>query len=456
MSAGGGGTAAPARAGLQRLPVTLPRLLRLATPLVVNNVFYLGINVADTIMAGRLAPADLAAVAVASSIWLSVYLFGYGVLMGLGPMVAHHFGAGRREEIAHDVRQALWLAVAVAAVIITALLNVRPLLDAMQVAPHVVELAAGYLYATAWGVPGLLFYQTIRQTCEGLGRTLPIMGVMIIALPINVGLNYLFIYGALGNPALGAVGCGVGSAITYWLMCLMLSCYTAFRQPYRELGIWRRIDAIDRARIGALVALGLPLGISLGMQTGLFAAATLLLGRFGVNAVAAHQVGVNFSALMFMVPLALSMATTILVGQSIGGGARHDAVRAFRLGALTAFAFMLLSAAATVVLAPFIAAAYTPDPAVQAVAITVLRLSALLQLGDALQVSVGGALRGLKDTRVPMVLNAAVYWLFGFPCAWLLGVVLGHELSGVWAGLIAVLWLQALVLGIRLRYVFRR
>ncbi|NNM00717.1 MAG: MATE family efflux transporter [Gammaproteobacteria bacterium] len=453
---GGGGTAEPARSGYQRLPVTLPRLLRLAAPLVVNNVFYLGINVADTVMAGRLTPADLAAVAVASSVWLSVYLFGYGVLMGLGPVVAHHFGAGRRTEIAHDVRQALWLAVAVAVAIILVLLNVRGLLDAMQVAPHVVELAAGYLYATAWGVPGLLFYQTIRQACEGLGRTLPIMGVMSIALPINVGLNYVFIYGALGNPALGAVGCGVGSAITYWLMCLMLSCYTAFRQPYRDLGIWRRIEGIDRARIGALVTIGLPLGISLGMQTGLFAVATLLLGRFGVNTVAAHQIGVNFSALMFMVPLALSMGTTILVGQSMGSGDRTDAIRAFRLGTVAAFGFMLASAAATVILAPVIAAAYTPDPAVQAVAITVLRLSALLQLGDALQVSVGGALRGLKDTRVPMVLNAAVYWLFGFPCAWLLGVELGHGLPGVWAGLIAVLWVQALVLGLRLRHVFGR
>ncbi|MBT8447868.1 MAG: hypothetical protein KJO38_12005, partial [Gammaproteobacteria bacterium] len=120
---GGGGTAEPARSGYQRLPVTLPRLLRLAAPLVVNNVFYLGINVADTVMAGRLTPADLAAVAVASSVWLSVYLFGYGVLMGLGPVVAHHFGAGRRTEIAHDVRQALWLAVAVAVAIILVLLN---------------------------------------------------------------------------------------------------------------------------------------------------------------------------------------------------------------------------------------------------------------------------------------------------------------------------------------------
>jgi MATE family multidrug resistance protein len=423
---------------------------------MLNNLFNVGVNVADTVMAGRLGATQLAAVALGTSIWITLFLAGLGVIMALSPTVAQHYGAGRMDAIGHDTRQGLWLAFIVAAVVITAMRSVSPVLRAMGIDEPVVILAQGYLDALSWGVVGIHLYHVIRQMSEGVGRTIPIMVIMGASLPINIALNYVFMFGKLGSPALGAVGAGLGSGLTFWLMFLMILIYTWRAAFYRPFRIWRAIERPDWPAIGRLVAIGLPIGLSLMLQAGLFSAVALLMGSLGTNVIAAHQIALNFSAFIFMIPLGLGMATTVRVGQAIGRAEPGAARRAGFVGIVVCAVMTCGSAVCTFLFAPTIARLYTADAAVAPLAISLLMVAAFLQVGDAAQTAAAGALRGLKDTRVPLLINALIYWCIGFAAAYVFGIYLGIGARGIWYGLVLSLWIAAFALTFRFALVMRR
>lgn len=437
------------RAGPSRLRADVGRLLIVAWPLVLNNLFNIGVNVADTVMAGRLGATQLAAVALGSSIWITIFLAGLGVVMAIGPTVAQHFGAGRLDEIGRDVRQGLWLALLIAIPVVLVLRNFEPVMRWMDIEPIVAHLAQGYLDAISLGVVGCYWYHCLRQMNEGLGRTIPIMVIMGTSLPINVALNYIFMYGEFGAPQLGAVGAGLGSGLTFWCMCVLIGIYTSRHPFYRQF----RLDAAPGVPcwrdMRQLLAIGLPIGGSFMLQAGLFTVVALIMGSFGTIVVAAHAVTLNYASLIFMIPLGIAMATTALVGQATGRG---DLLAARRLGFVgigLCGVLMCLSAASTILLATFIARLYTPDPDVVALSSSLLVIAAILQIGDGTQVTAGGALRGLKDTRIPFLINAVVYWGVGFSVAYYFGVHLGYGARGVWFGLCCCLWVAALVLSLR-------
>ena len=423
---------------------------------MLNNLFNIGINVADTIMAGRLGATQLAAVALASSVWITLFLAGLGVIMALGPTVAQHYGAGRMAAIGHDTRQGLWLALAVSAAVIVAMRSVSPVLRWAAIEEPVVILAQGYLDALSWGVLGISLYHVIRQMSEGAGRTIPIMIVMGASLPINIALNYIFIFGKLGSPALGAVGAGLGSGITFWLMFLMISIYTYRAGFYRPFHIWFSIEPPDWRAIADLATIGLPIGMSLMLQAGLFSAVALLMGSLGTDVIAAHQIALNFAGLVFMIPLGLGMATTVRVGQAIGRGEPQAAARAGYIGIGVCAAVTCISAICTFLFASMIVGLYTVDTAVSALATSLVMVAAFLQVGDAVQAAAAGALRGLKDTRVPLLINALIYWCVGFTTAYLFGIRLGIGARGIWYGLVLALWIAAFALTLRFVVVMRR
>jgi MATE family multidrug resistance protein len=431
-------------------------LVAIGWPLMLNNLFNIGINVADTVMAGRLGAIQLAAVALGTSIWITLFLGGLGVIMALGPTVAQHYGAGRMHAIGHDTRQGLWLAVAVSAVLIIAMRSVSPVLRWMDIEAPVVILAQGYLDALSWGAPGACLYHVIRQMSEGTGRTIPIMVVMGTSLPINIALNYIFMFGKFGSPALGAVGAGLGSAITFWLMLLMIVLYTYRAGFYRSFQIWISIERPDWRAIRRLVAIGLPIGMSLMLQAGLFSAVALLMGSLGTNVVAAHQIALNVAAFIFMVPLGLGMATTVRVGQAIGRQEPAAAARAGFVGIGVCAAITCISAVCTFLYASTIAGLYTSDTAVLRLAIPLIMVAALLQVGDAAQAAAAGALRGLKDTRVPLLINALIYWCIGFTMAYVFGIYFELGARGIWYGLVLALWIAAVALTLRFAVVMRR
>lgn len=431
-------------------------LVAIGWPLILNNVFNIGVNVADTLMTGRLGAMHLAAIAVGSGVWLMLFLSGLGVLMALGPTVAHHFGARRFNEIGHDTRQALWLAMGISVFIIIAMRAMSPLLTWVGIEPPVVILAQGYLNALSWGVTGCYLYHVLRQLNEGIGRTIPIMFITGIALPINVALNYTFVFGKFGVEPLGAIGCGLGTGLTFWGMFLLLAIYTSRAAAYRPYDIWSVIEAPALGTLQRLVGLGWPIGISLMLQSGLFTTLALLMGSLGTKMVAAHQVTLNYAGLVYMLPLGLGFATAVKVGQAMGRQEPQAARRIGLVGITLCWSVASTIGVLTFCFAPHIANLYTKDPEVVTLSAALLAISAVLQMGDGTQSAAAGALRGLKDTRIPMLINAFIYWGIGFVTGYVLGIKFGLGAQGIWIGLATALCTAAIALTVRFIVVMRR
>ncbi len=407
-------------------------------------------------MAGQLGADQLAAVALGSSIWISLFLAGLGVIMAVGPSVAQLYGARRYEEIGGIVHQGFWLGFVSAVMVMTAMHCMGPAMLAANIEPHVVVLAEGYLSAMSWGVIGCYWYHCLRQMNEGLGRTIPILLVMGTSLPINIGLNYIFMYGKLGSPALGAVGAGLGSGITFWLMFIFIAIYT-YRAPfYQSFNLWQRLVRPHFQKIVGLVKIGLPIGLSFMLQAGLFTAVALIMGSLGTDVVAAHAVTLNFASIVFMLRLGLGMGATSLVGRAVGAGNLHLAQRYGIAVTTMAVSMMMVSAMVTVYFASEIARLYTDEGAVIHLASALLVVAAFLQIGDGTQAAVSGALRGLKDTTIPMISNALIYWGIGFSIAYYLAVHKQYGCIGVWIGLGVCVWVAAAFLIWRFNYVISK
>jgi MATE family multidrug resistance protein len=314
-----------------------------------------------------------------------------------------------------------------------------------------VPVAGGYLRALSWGVPGAFIFIVTRAFSEAVSMTRPVMLVSFLALAANVFGNYVFMYGHLGMPRLGAVGTGVATACVWWLKALAMTMFIKTQPAYRRYQPFARFEFAKGAPLLELLRLGLPIAVSLFMEGSCFAIASLLIGRLGVEAVAGHQVALNFASYMFMVPLGISIAISVRVGQACGARNLVAARRTAAIGAHLCALFMTGAAAAMVLVPQVIVSCYTPDQAVQPIAIRLLGVAALFQIFDGLQVAGAGALRGLKDTKVPMLITTAAYWVIGLPTgAWLgLGCNLGA--AGFWYGFCAGLAFAAAALNWRFR-----
>jgi len=430
-------------------------IARLGAPLLANNLAVAGMSLADTVMAGRLGARDLAAVAVGSS-YFNLYLFvGLGVLMAMSPVVAHAYGAGDDRDVSRYFAQALWLVVGLTVLLVGGLLCAGPVLALAGIDPVIVPAASGYVLAIACGMPGLLGFFALRFTSEGLGWTRPVMYIAVLGLIVNVIGNWIFMYGRLGAPRLGAVGCGVASAIVMWVMCLTMFAYMRRHRVYRAFGLFDRLVAPRSDTLREILAIGLPIAGSIVSEGGLFVAAALIMGTLGATVVAAHQIAINYSTFMFMVPLAVHSATTIHVGHLLGSGERRAARFAGFTGVVLCGGVMLISALVLLALRDGIAALYTADVDVRALAAGMLLMAAIFQVSDGLQVGAAGALRGYKDTRIPMMLNLFSYWVIGFPVAYVLGIAEGGGPILVWGGLVAGLTVCAALLLLRLARVSR-
>lgn len=432
-----------------RVTRELTRLLPLAGPLIANNLALAGMNFADTVMAGRLGALDLAAVAVGNSVWMVVFLFGLGVLMGMSPVAAQYFGSNRPQEVGRALRQCLWLSQLLALLLFFVLRQAGHLLQAIGIDPAIVPLTVGYIHAISLGLPAIYAYLSLRFTSEGIGHTRPIMLIALVGLVVNVLLNYILMFGKLGFPRLGAVGCGYASAISMWVMFGGMLSYAHRSKIYEHFQLFRSFDWPNRTGQRELLGLGLPIGISVLSEAGLFSAVALLMGVLGATIVAAHQIAINYAATMFMIPLAIHSATTIRVGQAVGGAQPQLARLAGFVGIVVCGGVMLVSAVLMLIFGEQIAAFYTIDPEVREVAIALLFMAAVFQVSDGLQVGAAGALRGFKDTRVPMLMNFFSYWMVGFPLAWLLGIHLEMGPQSVWVGLVVGLSVCAMLLNVR-------
>lgn len=419
----------------------------LALPLIAGQLFSMGMNVVDIVLAGHLGPHVLSAVAVGTSVWSLALMTIAGLMMALPPSVSQLDGARRRDLVAPLFRQALLLGIGVG-VVLTGLVywGGPALAAAVGTPPEVAADVAAFLHATSFGAPGLAIYFACRGFSEGLSvtRTTMVVGAAGVLLLVPVG--YVLMYGAFGLPGHGAFGSGIASAIICWVLALSYGAIVRFAPLYPgvEWGKGRR--GIDPHAMLGLLRLGGPMAASVLMEVGLFSAAGLVIGRLGETAVAGHQIALNVAGLAFMVPLGLSIAITVRVGNAVGRRDAAGARRAGLVGISLVLGTQLCSSALMLLVPGLIARLYTGDPGVAAAAAGLLLVAGVFQLSDGIQVAANGALRGIKDTRIPMLITAFAYWGVGMPVAWWLGFPAGLGAQGVWIGLVAGLTVAAALL----------
>lgn len=448
-------------------------LMRLALPICGAQLAQAGMSVVDVMMTGRLSATDLAAVSVGSSLWMPLMLFMTGTLMGLTPIVAQLLGGQHTSGIRPSVHQALWIALALGvAAAIVLWVAVMPIFRLMAVPEEVARHAAAYLAAVAFGMPGVALFQALRAFSDGMNHTRPSLWISLIGLGVNVPSNFLLIYGGEGLtglfgegvpgilqdlPALGALGCGIATAFSMWVMCLAMIAYTRRSRAYGDVELWHSPTLPRWPLIIELLTVGVPIGVAIFVEVTLFTLIALFIASLGEVTVAAHQVALNYTSILFMLPLSLSMALTVRVGNTLGQGRPVEARLVAWHGILLALAVAGLNSLLLWLTAEPVISLYTHDSEVQRLTLTLVGLAMLFQVSDSLQVNLAGALRGYKDTRIVMLVTLLAYWLVGLGGGHWLGMhglfgwVDPMGVHGYWVGLIAGLTTAAVLLGERLR-----
>ncbi|MXP48938.1 MATE family efflux transporter [Pantoea sp. Eser] len=441
---------------MQKYLTEARQLLALAIPVILAQVAQTAMGFVDTIMAGAVSATDMAAVAVGTSIWLPAILFGHGLLLALTPTVAQLNGSGRRERIAEQIRQGYWLALFVSLLIMVLLWHAGYLIRAMHdIDPLLAMKAEGYLHALLFGAPGYLFFQVLRNQCEGLSKTKPGMVLGFLGLMVNIPLNYVFIYGHFGMPALGGVGCGVATASVYWVMFICMRFWVRRMGTMRDIRPTSSWSPPSRPILTRLMTLGLPVALALFFEVTLFAVVALLVSPLGIVNVAGHQIALNFSSLMFVLPLSLGVATTIRVGYRLGQGSTEQAKVAAWTAQGVGISMAALTALFTVTFRHQIALLYNDNPEVVTLAAQLMLLATIYQFSDSIQVIGSGILRGYKDTRSIFFITFIAYWLLGLPAGYLLALtdwlVPRMGPAGFWCGFIVGLTSAAVMMIWRIR-----
>jgi len=428
----------------------------LALPLVLGHVSTGLIAFVDNVIAGHHGTDTLGAVTVGTALlWLPM-LVPIGTLISLTASVSQLHGAGAHQRIAPLFRQAMWLSLFLSVVMFAFLSVVPALLPMMGIAPEIIPGATGFLHAVRWGVPALTFYFCMRYLNEGMHWTLPTMLIGFGGLLVLAPLGWALANGRLGLPEMGATGLGIASAVTMWLQALSFLLYLCFTRRFAHLGLFSHFEAPDWRAIADLLRTGLPIGITVLMEGGLFIVTALLIGRIGAVEASAHQIAINVAQLCFMIPMGVAEATTVRVGTAVGRNDPLGVRRAVWAGIAIVLATQALSALVLLLGHNAVVGLYTEDVAVASLAATLLLFAAAFQFPDGLQVLSAGALRGMKDTQVPMYIAILAYWGIGMTLGAGLGLGLGWGPQGMWIGLIAGLTAAAVLLGLRLRWQGRR
>ncbi|MBT2284502.1 MATE family efflux transporter [Paenibacillus polymyxa] len=423
-------------------------------PIFTTQIALSAMSFFDTNMSGKFSPADLAGVAIGTSLWMPVQTGLSGILIGITPVVSHLLGSKRNDQIGYNVIQALYLGIAVSLVVIGAgALLLAPILNGMPLEPRVAQVAFYFLCALAFGIIPLFGYTVLRSFMDALGQTRATMFITLVSLPVNILLNYLLIFGRWGFPQLGGVGAGVATACTYWLIFLISLFFVHRVEPFAKYGIFRQLTRISLGKWKELLKIGVPIGFATFFETSIFAAVTLMMSRFDTTTIAAHQAALNFASTLYMLPVSICMALTILVGYEAGAGRLRDAKQYSLLGIGGAIGLSLLTAIVLIVFGEQIAGVYSNDREVIALTQHFLIYAIFFQISDAIATPTQGALRGYKDVNPALIITFVAYWIIGLPVGYLTATYTSLGAFGYWIGLIAGLAVGATALLWRLFWV---
>jgi MATE family multidrug resistance protein len=421
-------------------------MLALAAPVVMAELGWVTMGMVDTLMVGRLGAGAIGAVGLASMLFFAVAVFAMGLLLGLDPLVAQAFGADRIDDCHRWLVAGVWLGVLVALPIVAVVFAINLSLGAWGLPPEVLTLTRPYLSVLTWSLPPLLLYVAFRRYLQAMNIVGPVMIALVAANVVNAVANWILIFGHAGAPAMGVRG----SAYATLLARIFMAAYLLVVIVRHEARVVPRLRetpmGFDVARLRELFRLGLPAAGQAVLEVGVFAAATALAGRVSANALAAHQIALNMAALTFMVPLGISSAAAVRVGQAVGRGDPKGAMSAGWTAIVIGVAFMATAASVFLVVPRALISAFTTDAAVLRIGVALLFVAAAFQLFDGLQGVTTGALRGLGDTRTAMMWNLAGHWLVGLPLGYLLCFRWGLGVVGLWWGLSAGLMICGIAL----------
>ncbi len=429
-------------------------LLALALPIIGVNVGMMLMGTVDTIMVGRVSPEALAAVALGNVVFFALSIFGVGVLLAVDPIISQAVGANNQVGVALGAQRGLVLAAVLSVPIGAALFGAGPALRLFGQPAGVIPLVVTYCVILVPGILPFFMFNVGRQTLQAMHRVAPVLWAIGVANLLNVALNRILIFGGLGIPAMGVAGSAWATTISR-VLTLPLLLYFARRELIPLFRPWLP-DATRLKPLGQMLRIGLPIGVQLELEMSAFAAVALLMGRFGTIQVAGHQIALNLASLTFMVPMGIGMGAAVLAGNAVGRGDAPGLRAASRAALVTGVVFMSCTALLFLAMPRFLAGIYTNDASVLAFAATLLPIAGVFQVFDGVQVVAAGILRGLADTRAPMLINLAGFTIVGLGMSLYLGFRTSLGAIGLWWGLVIGLATVAAILLVRLRHALAR
>ncbi|WP_338776516.1 MATE family efflux transporter [Metabacillus sp. FJAT-52054] len=420
-------------------------------PILITQLGLYSMTFLDTTMSGKVSPEDLAGVAVGSSIWVPVYTGLSGIFMAITPLVGQLAGAKKTKDIPFTVIQGLYLSIFMTVLVIAAgSFILGPLLSFLPLEGKVEAIAKNYLIALSFGTLPLFLYGVLRGFIDSLGMTRISMWITLTALPVNFVLNYLFIFGNFGFPKLGGAGAGVATCITYWITAIITIIILTKHPSFASFSLFSNFYKVSLQKWREILAIGMPIGFAIFFETSIFAAVTLFMSEYNTVTIASHQAAMNFASFLYMIPLSISMALTIVIGFEAGAKRWKDAKEYSYLGILMGICLSLITAAVIFFFRDFIASIYTENAEVLQLTKTFLIYAVFFQMSDAIAAPIQGALRGYKDVRFTFYTALISYWAIGLPLGYVLAQYTSLQAFGYWIGLIAGLASGAIGLSLRL------
>ena len=435
----------------------IKQILIMLIPILITQLGMFSMMVFSTIMSGKYNPADVAGVAIGASIWNPIFTGLSGILFAVSPIVAQQYGEKREKDISSIVSHGIYMALLLSVVVLVlGYFLLDPILNSMDLPASVHETAYDYLVSLGFGIIPLFIFNVLRSFIYGLGKTRVVMIILLLVLPINFFFNYVLIFGNWGFPELGGAGAGYATTITYWVIAAITTYIIITQRPFSPYLAMANFKEISWFRCKEILKIGGPMGLAIFFETGIFALVTILISKYDINTIAAYQSALNLTAFIYMIPLSISMAQTVLVGYEVGSGRFKDAKAYSWLGIYLSILIAAVTGILVVLFRFDVAGFYSNETAVINLISQFLIYAFVFQICDAIQVTALGALRGYQDVVIPFVMALIGYWLICLPVGYLLATFTNFGATGYWVGLTVGLLAVGVTLSIRLSHIQKK